>query len=59
MEVDFLCTRVAEPYGYDWKKLKRVLQYMRGTIDLVLKSGADNITKTKSWVDVSYGICSD
>ena len=57
--MDFLCTRVAEPDEYDWKKLKCVLQYLRGTIDLVLTLGADDITKMKSWVDVSYGIHSD
>ena len=43
----------------DWNKLKRVLQYLRGTIDLVLTLGADNLTKMKSWVDVSYGVHDD
>ncbi len=33
--VAYLCTRVAKPNEDDWKKLKRVLQYLRGTIDLV------------------------
>ena len=55
----FLCTRVAESDEDDWKKLKRVLHYLRGTIDLVLTLGADDITKMKSWVDVSYGVNSD
>ena len=57
--MDFLCTRVAEPDEYDWKKLKCVLQYLRGTIDLVLTLGADDITKMKLWVDVLYGINSE
>ena len=57
--MDFLCTRVAELDKDDWKKLKRLLQYLRGTIDLVLTLGADDITKTKPWVNVLYGIHSD
>ena len=32
---------------------------MRGTIDLVLTLGADDLLKMKSWVDVSYGIHAD
>jgi len=50
--VAFLCTRVASPDEDDWKKLRRVLQYLRGTIDLKLTLGADDITKMESWVDV-------
>ena len=57
--IAFLCTRVAEPDEDDWAKLKRVLQYLRGTIDLVLTLGADDLLKMKSWVDVSYGIHAD
>ena len=59
MAVAFLCTIVLEPDEDDWKQLKRVLQYLIGTIDLVLTLGADDITKMKSWVNVSYGIHSD
>ncbi len=57
--VGFLCTRVAEPDEDDWLKLKRVLQYLRGTLDFVLTLGCDDITKMNSWVDVSYGIHND
>ena len=57
--VGFLCTRVSCPDEEDWDKLKRVLQYLRGTIDLVLTLGADDIAKMQSWVDVSYGIHND
>ena len=51
--------RVAEPNEDDWKMLKRVLKYFRGTIDLVLTLGANGITKMKSLVNVLYGIHSD
>ena len=57
--IAFLCTRVGNPDEEDWNKLRRVLQYLKGTIDLVLTLGADDITKTKSWIDVSYGIHED
>ena len=58
--VGFLTTRVSScPTEDDWTKLRRVLQYLRGTIDLVLTIGADGITKMKSWVDVSYGTHDD
>ena len=57
--VAFLCTRVSDPDEDDWKKLKRVLQYLHGTMDLVLTLGADDISKMKTWVDVSYGIHDD
>ena len=43
--VDFPCTIVAEPNEDNWKKLKLVLQYLKGPIDLVLNLGADVITK--------------
>ena len=57
--IGFLCTRVAEPKEDNWIKLKRVLQYLRGTLDMVLVLGADDLTDMKSWVDVSYGVHDD
>ena len=36
-----------------------MLQYLRGTIDLKLTLGADNILKSKTWIDVSYGVHDD
>ena len=57
--VAFLCTRVKEPDEDDWKKLRRTLQYIRGTIDQELTLGADNIMLMKSWVDVSYAVHDD
>ena len=54
--VALLCKRVSEPDKDDWQKLRRVLQYLRGTIDLKLTLGAGDIIKMKSWVDVSYRI---
>ena len=57
--VGYLCTRVSKPTEDDWIKLKRVLRYLRGTLDLTLTIGADDICKSKAWVDVSYGVHND
>ena len=57
--VGFLTTRVSGPDQDDWNKLKRVLQYLRGAIDLVLTLGADDLLSMFAWVDVSYGVHSD
>ena len=57
--VGFLTTRVSGPDQDDWNKLKRVLQYLRGTIDLVLTLGADDLLSMFAWVDVSYGVHND
>lgn len=57
--IAFLCTRVSNPNVDDWKKLKRVLQYLRETIDLKLHLGADGIESMHTWVDVSYAVHED
>jgi hypothetical protein len=57
--VAFLCTRVSEPDEDDWAKLRRALQYLRGTIDMKLYIGFDDITKMRTWVDVSYAVHQD
>ena len=57
--IGFLTTRVSCPTEDDWVKLRRVLQYLRGTMDLKLTLGADDIRSMKSWVDVSYGVHDD
>ena len=57
--VAFLCTRVSEPNEDDWKKLRQVLRYLKGTVNLTLTLGADDIKRMKSWVDVSYGVHDD
>ena len=52
--VSFLTTRVTKPTIDDWGKLKRIIQYFKGTIDLKLTLSADDISKPKTWVDASY-----
>ena len=54
MAVGFLTMRVSCPTVKDWSKLRRVLQYLRDTMDLIFVIAADDIRKMKSWVDVLY-----
>jgi hypothetical protein len=43
----------------DWLKLKRVLEYLRGTLNDVLTLGADDLGMMRTWVDVSYAVHED
>ena len=52
----FLTTRVTEPDTDDWKKMCRMMMYLKGTQDLVLKLSADNSRILKWHVDASYTI---
>jgi hypothetical protein len=59
LAVAFLCTQVSRSTTQDWEKLKRLLQYLRGTLDDVLILGADSLTKLMTWVDAAYGVHHD
>ena len=59
LAIAFLCTRVVTPDIQNWKKLKRVLQYLRGTLDDVMRLGADSLFEMKTWVDASYAVNPD
>ena len=59
LAVAFLCTRVSCSTEQDWKKLERLLQYLKGTLDLSLCLGADSLKKIKTWVDASYAVHGD
>jgi hypothetical protein len=51
--VIFLCTRVSKSTKEDQAKLKHLLEYINGTLDLVYTLGADNIRAFWTWVDSS------
>jgi hypothetical protein len=59
LPVGFLGTRVSKPTIEDWGKLKRVLEYVKGTMDLVYTIGADNLTTVRTWVDASFAVHPD
>ena len=57
--VAFLTTRVKNPDEDDWGKLKRVLQYLKGTMNMPLVISADTMTLPRWWVDASYAVHAD
>jgi hypothetical protein len=52
--VAFLTTRVKGPDEDDWKKLTRMIRYLRGSIELPLILRADSVSVPKWWVDGSH-----
>ena len=59
LAIGFLCTRVSCATVEDWEKLKRTLQYLRGTLDDFLTLGADNLEFIQCWIDASFAVHSD
>jgi hypothetical protein len=57
--IAFLCTRVKGPDTDDYKKLTRVMKYLRATISIPLTLEADGSNIIKWWVDASYGVHPD
>lgn len=52
--VAFLTTRVKAPDEDEYKKLARVMKYLRATSTIPLTLEADNLYVMKWWVDASY-----
>jgi Reverse transcriptase (RNA-dependent DNA polymerase) len=57
--VAFLCTRVKGPDTDDYKKLARVMKYLRGTATMPLVLEAENMNVMKWWVDASFAVHPD
>ena len=58
--IAFLSTRVRDPNKDDWKKLRKVIQYLFGTLKTVqLHLNVNNMNVVHWWVDSSYGIHRD
>ena len=57
--VAFLCTRVSKCGMSDWKKLRRVLQYAKKTLEDKRIIGASNLQELYMFVDASYAIYDD
>ena len=55
----FLCTIVSKSTKQDQSKLQRVLEYLKGTIDLEYTLGADSMNKLRTWVDAPYAVHPD
>ena len=53
--VSYLCTRVSCSTEDDWEKLRRLLHYLYGTIDLPRVIGASgDMSILQTYVDASY-----
>jgi hypothetical protein len=57
--VAFLSTRVSKSTEQDWSKLRRVVEFLNGTIDDVMILGADSLDKLDTCVDVSFAVYHD
>ena len=57
--ISFLTSRVKSPTQDDYKKLVRMLTYLRDTIGLVLTLACDNTGIVKWWADAAYAVRSD
>ncbi len=59
LAVSFLTTRVKAPDEDDWKKLLRVLGYLKGTVDFDLTISCKDLNQLTWYIDGSYAIHSD
>ena len=59
--ISFLCKRVSKCDTQDWKKLKRVLAWLKGSIDDIRYFGMKNTNEInmKCWVDAAYAVHPD
>jgi hypothetical protein len=55
----FLTTRVRCPDEYEWGKVKRLIGYMNGTLNMPLNPDADCLTLSRWWVDAAYAVHDD
>ena len=59
MAIAFLCTRVLKPCENDWKKLIRLVQYLRKMVDETLTTVGEDIGFMYSFVNASYAVHND
>ena len=54
--IEFLIKRVSKSDTEDQKKLKRVLGFLKATIDDLRVIGASSLTDIMTWVDASHAV---
>ena len=54
--VAYLCTRVKAANEDDWKKLRRVLQWIKQTIHEKRIMGVDSLLDLYTWIDAAYAV---
>ena len=52
--ISFLCTRVSKSTEQDWTKLKRLIQFVKQTVEDPCYLGADKMSRASTWVDAAY-----
>ena len=57
--IAFLTTRVRNPDDDDWRKLRRLISYLKRIIKLPLILRADGVNVLKWWVEASYAAHDD
>lgn len=57
--ISFLCTRAKVPREEDWGKLRRVMRFVKGTINDRIMMGTDDMLKLETWVDASHAVYED
>ena len=57
--VAMLSTQVKAPTESDWKKLTRMMEYLKATSKMTLKLRADNLQVVKWYVDASFAVHPD
>lgn len=55
----FLTTRVKVPDVHDWKKLGRVIKYLRGISELCLTLESENVNVIKWWAIGAFSMQND
>ena len=57
--IGFLCTRVTKSDEDDWKKLRRVIAYVKYTIDDIRIIEASSLSDILTWIDEAYVVNPD
>ena len=54
--VAYRCTRVSKSTNDDWKKLRRLIAFLKHTINDVRVIGATSLQELYTWIDAAYGV---
>jgi hypothetical protein len=57
--IAFLASRVTVADQDDWKKLKRMLEYLHSTLNMPFTLSIDDTREVKTWVDAAYALHDD
>lgn len=57
--ISLLTSRCANADFDDWKELKHLLTYIKGTMNIMLQINSNRFNMVKWWVDAAYAVRSD